>query len=410
MAQSNSSSPYSAYGIGLLRGDVLPHYRALGSTTTGMRSLNTYSSNINIANPASYSAVGITTMDAGIYMNRTTLSRDGVSESSGNFALGHLAFAIPIKKSAISFGLLPFSDMGYTYAQQGFIDTVRTNQVYSGEGGLSKAYFGYGMEVWKHLSLGANVSYVFGTLSSVRGVEIPNELGALNTRFEDQREISGLSYDFGAQYYFNLSDRTEFTIGYTYNPGQGLSATASHAETRSRNVVNDGEITGVLDTLSYQQGAGYTITMPRKHSVGISYNRQNKFVLGAEFRYADWSRYREGTTNPGFNNAYGASLGFQITPSFNSTRYLSVIDYRLGLRYDKTYMNINNQDITDMAISAGMGLPILSNNPLAIYRINFSLEYGQRGKATQGLVRDNYFNFNLAFVLNDRWFQRFTYD
>lgn len=409
-SQTNSSSPYSQFGIGLHRGDILPQYRSLGGTTTGMRSLNTYSSNINMANPASYSAMGITVMDAGIYMNRTILSRDGVSESSGNFSLSHLAFGIPIKRSAISFGLMPYTDMGYTYAQRETIDTLPANKVYSGEGGLTKAYFGYGMQVWKHLSLGANVSYVFGQLNNIQGVEFPGTIGALNSRFEDTREVKGMSYDVGAQFHFNPNEKTEITLGYTNNLGQSLRATPSYAETRSLNQVNDGEISGVLDTISSWVGGQYDITMPMQHSVGFSINKLNKYIIGGDFRYANWSAYREGNVDPGFSNAYGGSLGFQITPNFNSTRYLDVIDYRLGLRYDQTYMNINNQNIKDMAVSAGLGLPIVSSNPNAIYRMNLSVEYGQRGNATGALVKDNYLNFNISFMLNDRWFQRYRYD
>ncbi|WP_028296548.1 hypothetical protein [Olivibacter sitiensis] len=408
ISQTNSSSPYSQYGLGLYRGDVLPQYRALGGVTTGIRGLNTYSSNINLANPASYSSVGITVMDAGIYMNRTILNRDGVSESSGNFALSHLAFAIPVvKRSALSFGLLPYTDMGYAYAQRETIagDTTLMNKVYSGEGGLNKAYFGYGIQIGKYFSVGANVSYIFGQLSNIQGIELPNTIGALNTRLENKREVHGLSYDLGAQFHINLNEKTEFTLGYTNNLGQNLRATPTYAEVRIEQSSNS-----VVDTISYSEGNRYDIKMPQRHSLGFSVNKFNKLIIAGDVRYANWSAYREGNTNPNFQNAYGASLGFQITPNFNSTRYLQVVDYRIGLRYDKTYMKIRDQDINDMAVSAGLGLPIVSSNPSAIYRINLSAEYGQRGKASGGLVKDNYFNFNIAFMLNDRWFQRYRYD
>jgi hypothetical protein len=39
-------------------------------------------------------------------------------KATANFRLSHIAFGIPVsKRSAISFGLMPYSELGYNYKQ-----------------------------------------------------------------------------------------------------------------------------------------------------------------------------------------------------------------------------------------------------------------------------------------------------
>ncbi|MCL4639904.1 MULTISPECIES: hypothetical protein [Olivibacter] len=416
-AQSNSSSPYSAFGLGALRGDQLPQYRAMGGLSTGVRSLGGYS-NINVANPAAYSSIRLSTFDIGAYMNRTILEKGGNSEASGNFALNHINFAIPLsQRSAFSFGLMPFSDMGYNYASPmsfGSGDTTRANRAFAGEGGLSKAYIGYGVQIGKYFSVGANVSYLFGKLNNISGIEYPNQLGATNSRIENKRDINGFNYDLGLQYHTTLNEKTLLTLGYTNSLGTKLNSTASEIVTRISSNISDGTINSVLDTVSSYFGNEEKITLPMRHSFGFSINRANKWLLGADLRYAKWSDYKDGSVlddQTKFKDSYGASLGGQWTPDITSIRYWNVVDYRFGLRYDKTYLNLNGQDIKDMAVSLGLGLPIRAQSGIqAYYKINLTAEYGQRGTLTNNLVKERYFNFTVSFMLNDRWFQRYRYD
>ncbi|QNL51219.1 hypothetical protein H8S90_06460 [Olivibacter sp. SDN3] len=414
-AQSNSSSPYSAFGYGLLRGDQLPQYKAIGGLSTGVRNMGSYS-NINVANPASYSNIHLTTMDIGAYMNRTILQKDGQSEASGNFSLNHINFGIPLTpKSAFSFGLMPFSDMGYSYSAPtsfGSGDSTLANRAFAGEGGISKAYIGYGIGIGEHFSIGANVSYLFGKLNNISGIEFPNQLGATNSRIEDKRDINGFNYDLGVQYFTPLNDRTLLTIGYTNSLGTRITSEASKIVTRISSNVSDGTINSILDTVSSFYGNEEKVRLPMRHSFGFSIN-QAKWLLGADVRYATWSDYNQENSDLQFQleDSYGASVGAQWTPDVNSIKYWNLVDYRLGLRYDKTYLNLNSQDIKDMAVTVGFGLPLRSQPGInAYYKINLSAEIGQRGTLSNNLVKENYFNFIVSFMLNDRWFMRYRYD
>jgi hypothetical protein len=115
---ATTSSPYSQYGIGDLTPMVLPQNQAMGGISTGTNIINRYMS-INPQNPASYGAIALTTIDAGLYMQSATLNQAGQgSQRNSNFRFNHITFAIPVSQaSALSFGLLPYSQVGYNYTK-----------------------------------------------------------------------------------------------------------------------------------------------------------------------------------------------------------------------------------------------------------------------------------------------------
>jgi hypothetical protein len=76
---------------------------------------------------------------------------------------------------------MPYSELGTATGSQPLtwngLPIPTPNYLYSGDGGLSKFYLGYGIGIGKHLSIGANVSYIFGNLKETQSTEIPS-LGA----------------------------------------------------------------------------------------------------------------------------------------------------------------------------------------------------------------------------------------
>ncbi|WP_257657186.1 hypothetical protein [Parapedobacter lycopersici] len=408
--RSTTSSPYSRFGIGELRGDNLPQSRAMGGISTGVRYLQGYG-NINVINPASYSALLLTTIDVGVFGNINQLSKNQHSENAYNFALSHINFGIPLgRPGGISFGILPFSDVGSSYSIPGTVDTTNINTVYAGTGGTTKAYLGYGIQLNKNFSIGVNAGYIFGTLNNINSIEFPNDVGALNIRTDNSRYVKGFSYDYGIQYFQPLKNELSLTIGYSGTAGTSLRAKASQVVTGTATSVAEDEENLPLDTISTFEGQRYSIKMPMKHSIGFTLTKTNKWMVGGDFNYAKWSDYREGATDPGFTDSYGFAVGGQFTPDASSINYLNLIDYRLGFKANKLYLNLQDQDIKQMAITVGFGFPLASLFGGTFYKINFSSEFGQMGTLSNNLVRERYINFNLGFTLNDRWFVRRSYD
>ena len=167
-AQNEISSPYSRYGVGLVNNNTNGTLSSMGGVSYAMQS-NAY---INFRNPASYAAfdslsfVGdIAFSVKAMYLKTSILSQKGTIGR-----LNYIAIGLPVTKHwRTSVGFLPFSDRGYNITDSKEITDIGTvNCNYTGTGGLMQLYWGNAFKICKGLSIGLNLSYLFGTLSSVR--------------------------------------------------------------------------------------------------------------------------------------------------------------------------------------------------------------------------------------------------
>ncbi len=419
-SSATTSSPYSRYGLGDLTPFVLPQNIGMGGISTAINKITGYN-NINPLNPASYGTINFTTIDAGIYSNIVSLNQTGQPAASAtNFRLSHVAFAIPVSKhSAFSFGLLPYSEMGYNSKQtqsKGFgsglpVDTNAVNYIYKGDGGLSKAYLGYGFGIGRHLLIGGNVSYIFGNLIQYSSIELPAGYSGLNTRVTQSNSVGGLNYDYGVQYSFDLDVLKHLVLGYSASSGNSISSTNSY-------IVSQYTYDGIgneniaADSIINRQSSKNKIRLPQINHFGVSYQYDGHFLIGADYSTGKWSNLTIAGVNQGLQDSKTINIGGQITPNVNSLHnYFSRADYRLGFIYNQTNLYLNNTSIKGHAITFGLGLPLApANTNTTFYKINFSAEVGQRGSLQNGLVKENYVNLHLGFTLNDRWFQRFKFE
>ncbi|HVW94760.1 MAG TPA: hypothetical protein VHA56_02160 [Mucilaginibacter sp.] len=416
---ATTSSPYSRYGLGDIDQAIMPQQRGMGNIATAINKINNFNT-INVLNPASYGAINYTTLDIGIYFNSIGLNQTGqTSTRNGNFRLSHVNFAIPVSHhSALSFGLMPYSEVGYNYKQvkPNFgsgspADTNAVNYFYKGDGGLSRAYLGYGFGIGRHLLIGANMSYIFGNLVQTSSTEVPDLYGTLNSRIEQSNSIGGLSYDLGLQYSIDWAQDTKHIIF-------GFSTTASGDVNNSSSYVvsqytydSSGNQNSPADSVVNIQNAKNKVRLPNINHFGVSYQYDNHFLVGADFSMGNWSNLTIGGHNQGFQNSKTFNVGGQYTPNMNALRnYFARVDYRLGFIYDKTYLNLNNTDINRYAVTLGLGLPLAPQQTLrTFYKINVSAEVGKRGTLDNGLVKENYVNIHLGFTLNDKWFQKYKF-
>ncbi|HTH83619.1 MAG TPA: hypothetical protein VL490_11830 [Mucilaginibacter sp.] len=421
---ANTSSPYSQYGIGDLAPAWLPQNTAMGGIATGINTINGFNT-INPLNPASYGAIGLTTIDVGLYASSTSLSQSGQpTQQNGNFRLSHIAFAIPLgNRSAFSFGLLPYSQVGYNYKQTlknygsgSSVDTNAVNYVYNGEGGLSKAYIGYGVTIARHLLLGFNASYIFGNIKHFQSTEIPSLVGTLNSRIENDNAVSGFTYDYGAQYIIDLSLTKHIVIGYSATAKSMINSQNTYIVSQYSTDAN-GNPNVATDSLVNQPSNKVKIQLPQINHFGISYQKDLKYLIGADYTMGHWSDLSIGGVNQGTVNSSTFNIGGQYTPNMNSLNsYLATVDYRLGFMLDNTYYNIANPtgggytNIKSKAVTFGLGLPLRPGAGGTFYKVNFSAELGQRGTLNNGLVDEKYINLRIGFTLNDKWFQRYKFE
>ena len=414
---ATTSSPYSRYGLGDINPMLMPQNVAMGGIGVATNRINGFNT-VNPLNPASYSKVNLTVIDVGLFSNFTTLEKSGQSsQSNSNFRLNHIAFGIPVsKKSALAFGLMPYSELGYNYRQQKSnfgtglpSDTNTVNYLYNGDGGLTKLYLGYGFGIGKHLLIGANASYIFGNLKETQSTEIPDLVGTLNSRIEESNSIRGLNDDYGVQYSFDFSNKQHLTLGYSASANTKLNTQNSYiVSSYFRDASGDEDV--ATDSIINIQSGNAKIQLPQINRFGISYQHDGKFLIGADYTMGQWSDLKIAGVNKGLQNSKTLNVGGQITPNINSlSNYFATVDYRLGFIYDQTYININSTNIKRYAATFGVGLPLRPNNT-SFYKINIAAELGKRGTLADGLVKENYVNIHLAFTLNDRWFIKYKFD
>lgn len=418
-AQSSSShSPYSQFGLGQMREDLLPQMRGMGGLSTAVR-LQGGLPVLNISNPASYSGFNRTILDAGLYGNITQLEKGSLADHTADFAFSHFAFGFSLNKTngpkigGISFGLIPYSDVGYHTNASRHIDNTPYSTSLVGEGGLNKAYVGYGVSPFKNFSVGANVGFLFGNLYNKSVIEFPRGYGFYNTSQTNTRRVTGMVVDYGAQYLLPLGNQTSLSIGYSGSLNNAVKSKMTSMVTRTQTDDYSNDVTEQvpIDTSSIHMLSDRNINLPLKHSVGFTLSKGINWMVGADFNYADWTKFQTNVGEDPLGKNIGVAVGGQIKPDPTSLNYLKVIDYRLGFRYNKTQITINDQRINDMAVTVGLGLPLPEGGfGRTFSNVNISAEFGQQGSMSNNLIRERYININFGFTINDAWFIRRSYD
>lgn len=422
---ATTSSPYSRYGLGTLDPILLPQTIGMGGIATAINKVSLYN-NINPENPASYGFIQFTTIDAGISANMMGLTQNNpaggtFNDHNSNFKFSHIAFAIPVsKRSALSFGLFPYSEMGYNnqVSKTGFgsgskVDTNVTNYVYNGEGALSKAYLGYGFGIGRHFYVGANISYIFGDLHQTSSTQIPTLYGMLNPIIEQSNAIGGVNYDYGAQYTFDFGyySNKHLVLGYSAQASTKLNSTATYLVSQFT-YASTGDQNPAIDTIINNQQPNAKILLPQVNHFGVSYQYDGHFLVGADYTMGHWSSLSIDGVNQGLRDSRTFNIGGQFTPDPTALKhYFSRTDYEFGFMYDQSYLYLNNTNINTVAFTVGMGFPLApANVNTSFYKINFAAEVGRTGTIANGLVRENYVTLHLSFVINDKWFLKYKFE
>ena len=320
------------------------------------------------------------------------IGKTAVFSNCGNFAV-----AIPMGKLVSSFGLIPYSSVGYD--TQNVVDDVTTR--YTGQGGLNKAFLTFAYRVSPNFSLGVDTNYNFGNIENTAFSEqVDIELGA---REQNRSDLLGFSFNFGARYKTMVSKNLQIQTAVAYTPETNFKAENSRQRATvfvlpsGSQVVREEIEVAVEDTdftFPSQLSVGAGIGKPKTWFVGLEYvnqkisNLTNRTFELENITYTDATKYKIG--------------GFYI-PQYNSlTSYYKRIVYRAGIRLEETGINLNGQDINEFGISFGVGIPVgrLFSN------VNVGFEIGKRGTTDFGLIQENFFNTFISLSFNDRWFDK----
>ena len=396
-AQLGTSSPYSRFGLGDLQGNAFPVYNALGGGVAALSSSNS----VNPSNPASYTSFRANSFlfSTGGLHNTTQIQNSTDKQVVNNSAFSHLTIAFPISsKLGASFGMLPYSNIGYTLNARDTV--VNADMIYTGDGGLSKVYFGGAYEPFKGFSLGINASYLFGGLNRRKKLDYDDE-SFFDSRSNSSINLKGYYYELGLLYKKELANEKELSFGLTANNNSTLRAKRSNiVETIS------GPYEIVKDTASNVVEWG-EVTLPNYISTGLMYRDGEKWLLIADYSMQNWADYTLLGESDDLSNSMRLSGGLQYTPEFNSvTKYYKRMQYRLGAAYSNTPLTLNDTQLKEMSVSFGFGIPVKKSRT----KYDVSLTLGQRGTTDNSLIKEQFVKFGLSVSYDGIWFVKRKYD
>lgn len=399
----NTDSPYSRFGIGQLKPNTFVGSIAMGGIANGLQNPDI----VNVLNPASYAAITATTFEVGVSSSVLRLSSATKNQANINASLSYLSFAFPISKHwGLAFGLLPYSNVGYRITDAKTIpNSGPANYIYEGSGGLSKFFIGNGFKLSKNIYAGINSSFLFGNIAHTRYVEIDDTSGgSINTRINNSVFIGDVYFDYGIQYKKELKEGRKVVLGYSGAFTRNLSAQATTVTDR---YYYAGQNKKVIDTVENIQNAKTKVTVPMTHSVGLALQQEGSWLIGADVYYGNWADYKSSFDRTKLENSLGLAMGGFIVPDKNSIgNYLKNIEYRAGAHAGRSFLTINNTPIDEWGVSGGFGLPL----PRVRSKINLAVEYISRGTTSNNLLKEEYLNVHLSFIMNDSWFNRRKYE
>lgn len=452
---SNTSSPYSRYGVGDLVGKGFAQGFALGGSHVALQNDTTELFFINSGNPASYANLRLTAAELGLNYSAVQLNSSSTKQLVHNASLAYVALSFPIKRWwGSSIGLLPYSSVGYSISDKDTLSSAgELEYLYEGSGGTNQLYFGnsfkplYGLpnafrnskkyerlikekkyeeirrimhckKLAQGLSLGVNISYLFGDVQNSKRSIFQPTMVAMNTSSKTSTRISDIYFDYGMQYSFtvdslkgrDLKENVKFMLGATFSAQTDIKA---KVDTLSYSYYYGSSGEEILrDTIKLTNDNKGRVRFPLSFGFGMGFKKGDKWLVTTDVGIQNWSSYQAFNISQGLKNSMRISAGVQYIPNSRQTvsknvlnGYAKRINYRAGLRFAKTALELKNTQLNEYAVSLGVGLPVGRSYILQNFSmINIGVELGQRGTTSNGLIRESFLKASVGFTINDRWF------
>lgn len=388
----NETSPYSKFGYGLLGDNATSAQRQMGSTGYAMHS----GRQINVMNPASYASVDSMTFlfDMGVDVSLYWRQDNSGKQRDWGGGIDYITMLFPVSKTVgVSAGLVPFSSVGYSFGSS--MDNGSSS--HQGSGGINQLYVGAGWMPIKNLSVGFNVSYLFGnTYNTVYATSSSTGTGSV---FEQTMEIQDYRFRLGAQYTYNISAKNSVTLGLSYEPGKSvLGKTYVVKYLQNNSAAPDTIAPGVVkmnDLFSFAASYG----------IGLAYDWNERVHAELDFTYQPWkdAKYAqiENFSATRLSDRWKVGMGLSYKPDPRGS-YFKRITYRAGAFYNRDYIMAGDNNVNDYGVSCGFGFPTSSGRTI----VNLGFDYRHRQSSPTALLKEKYFNITLGINFNGNWFYR----
>jgi len=405
-AQSDVDSPYSIFGIGQLANKSMSvRLKGMGGVENAMYG----PSLINSGNPASYAKIDSLAFlfDAGFYFKHSNFSSSTLSEPSANASFDHVIMAFGLTDWwKMALGVQPYSSVGYTMV-------VNTNDPevgnytteFKGKGGLNQAVIGTAFKIGKHFSVGANAKYVFGDSETLTTLYFPDSIYKIGSRRGIDMMVSSFKFDYGIMYNTDLGNDLNLSIGVTYDQPIKLRGKKT-TFIRTIAADSDTEIEYLIDTAYYLVNKNSYLSMPQGFGAGFALQKKNRWSLGIDFDWMQWSHFARDGANDSLNNSWRVAAGFEYIPTHSTiSNYFKKITYRVGGFYEQTFLNVRDHSLSKIGLSVGASLPL----PRTFSKVNLAVEVGTCGTKDDGLIQERYVKLDVSVSVFERWFMKRKY-
>ncbi len=374
------NSVYSMFGVGQIIDDGFGINRSLGGTGIAFKS----GRSINYLNPASYLGILPNSFigEVGVYGIYNTSADNNTFQTDADVNFSNFSASLYlINWWSFSFGLTPFSFVNYEINTMSEIEGEPTSfkKEFKGSGGLNRIYFGNSFKIYRGLAIGFNTAYIFGPITQTESALSNDDF----TGYEltTKRMAHSFYFDYGLQYSVG-NEKWLYTIGLIYGKNTKINST-DEFEFIYNGIAN-----------SLEKNDPSDIKIPQKFGIGIGANKSNKFRAAIDYEWKNWSSINSANPDIDLKNSNRCSIGMEYTPGRTDKSLL----YRLGAHYKNSYLEINNTQINSKGINFGVGIPYNGTNIL-----NLSIEYGEEGTFSKGLIKNSYWMFSLSLSLHEFW-------
>lgn len=395
-ADNGMNSPYTRYGFGQLGTMEVGVNKGMGGTGIGLQN----NSQINLLNPASYAAVDTLTflLDVGMSLHNTNFAEGGVKMNARNTTFDYLAMQFRLMpKLGMTISMTPFSNIGYNFSNTQTIrddedGQVTTTNRYYGDGGLRQVTMGLGWSPLKGLSVGTNLSYLYGEIYHY--VYNQYNEAAISTRTKQYKaDVTSYMANFGMQYQ-TIFGKNKVTVGATYQLGHSIDDEAYIID-----LVSTGSVVTSSDTLTTTP-----LSIPSGLGFGVSYTFDDRLTLAADYSTQSYSTAKffgmQGA------NYHRTSVGFEYIPERITRKLFRRARYRAGIHYATAHYTVDGRPgPTEYGASIGIGLPIMNGwNAKSIINISGQAVHVRPG--APGMITENYLRLNIGLSFNESWFDK----
>ncbi|MFZ9296404.1 MAG: hypothetical protein ACO259_09385 [Bacteroidia bacterium] len=452
-AQTTGFNPFSRYALGERIPVGVTSQQALAASGIALQTDTLPPTVINLTNPAAFSGIRYTALDMGTDIQFQRVQQHSKYYDYNNIRLLNAVLALPIKKhSGLVLGIIPYSQSGYNLIQTEISSAGTTTQQVQAYGGWNSAFIGFGtnpfsrrylsfryrnyfvpdsikrfkgvsyairktaVQLISELSLGAQASWLFGSIDQTSRLIYPNSILYNNTLTRNALSVNGYLLHSGIQTGFTIDSTLSIghrrALKHPIRVGFGYSAQlptplnpVQQLDVYSYILTNGNET--IRDTI-YNASEIIPTLAPFEQGLGMGIKSGEIWQWNIDFQTADWSNTRLRMTSNTYSKVFRVASGFQFQPdkqAFGKGTFLKRTVYRAGIQYQNGPISIHSSVVSDWNINIGVGLPLGQSK--LFNALNVAFRFGQYGIKGQQITYGRIF---LGCTFQDRWFLKYKYD